>query len=128
LINEPAGVIGRQQRADRPLAFQVAADCALAAISCAAKIWRIKLNLPQSLISRLVMIFEDDGAARSAYARTAPMNLLIRFLRDETAATAIEYALIAVGIAVAIIGAVNGLGSAISAKYTAVKDGLDSVK
>ena len=56
------------------------------------------------------------------------MDLLIRFLRDETAATAIEYALIAFGIAIAIISAVNGLGSAVKGKYATVKDGLDSVK
>ena len=34
------------------------------------------------------------------------------FLRDESAATAIEYALIAAGIAIAIIGAVNQLRAA----------------
>ncbi len=56
------------------------------------------------------------------------MNLLVRFLRDETAATAIEYALIAFGIAVAIVSAVNGLGTTVKGKYSEVKDGLDGVK
>ncbi|MEH2510473.1 pilus assembly protein Flp/PilA [Nitrobacteraceae bacterium AZCC 1564] len=56
------------------------------------------------------------------------MNLLIRFLRDETAATAIEYALIACGIAAVIISAVNGLGTAVKGEYSALKDGLDGVK
>ncbi len=38
-------------------------------------------------------------------------NLISSFLNDETAATAIEYGLIAAGISVAIIAAVQGLGS-----------------
>jgi pilus assembly protein Flp/PilA len=43
------------------------------------------------------------------------------FLRDESAATAIEYALIAAGIAIAIIGAVNGVGTALQGKFNDVK-------
>ena len=38
-------------------------------------------------------------------------NLLSAFLKDETAATAIEYGLIAAGISVAIIAVVQGLGT-----------------
>ena len=38
-------------------------------------------------------------------------NLISRFLNDESGATAIEYGLIAAGIAVAIIAAVNGVGT-----------------
>lgn len=52
------------------------------------------------------------------------MKLPIKFFRDETAATSIEYALIATGIAVAIVAAVNGLGTKLSSSYTAVKDAL----
>jgi pilus assembly protein Flp/PilA len=36
-------------------------------------------------------------------------NLVSRFVKDESGATAIEYGLIAAGIAIAIITAVNGL-------------------
>ena len=36
--------------------------------------------------------------------------LLLRFLKDESGATAIEYGLIACGIALAIIAAINALG------------------
>ena len=39
------------------------------------------------------------------------MNLFVRFLRDQSGATAIEYGLIAAGISVAIIAVVNSLGS-----------------
>ena len=38
------------------------------------------------------------------------MTLLKRFVKDESGATAIEYGLIAAGISVAIIAAVNSLG------------------
>ena len=38
-------------------------------------------------------------------------NLTLSFFRDETAATAIEYGLIAAGISVAIIAVVQGLGT-----------------
>jgi pilus assembly protein Flp/PilA len=52
------------------------------------------------------------------------MKTLRAFLADETGATAIEYALIAAGIAVAIIASVNGVGSALSAKFTAISTSL----
>ena len=38
-------------------------------------------------------------------------NLVSRFMKDQSGATAIEYGLIAAGISVAIITAVNGLGT-----------------
>jgi pilus assembly protein Flp/PilA len=51
-------------------------------------------------------------------------NLFARFLRDESAATAIEYGLIAAGIALAIIAAVNGLGSNLNGVFTSVNTSL----
>ena len=48
-------------------------------------------------------------------------NRTIRsFLRDERAATAIEYAMIAGGIAVAIVTAVNALGDTVRAMYETI--------
>ena len=41
-------------------------------------------------------------------------NLVSRFVKDESGATAIEYGLIAAGIAIAIITAVKGVGSALT--------------
>ena len=41
-------------------------------------------------------------------------NLVSRFLKDESGATAIEYGLIAAGIAIAIIAAVQGRRRAVS--------------
>jgi pilus assembly protein Flp/PilA len=52
-------------------------------------------------------------------------NLLARFVKDESGATAIEYALIAAGIGIAIITAVNALGTAISSKFDSIKTSLN---
>jgi pilus assembly protein Flp/PilA len=50
--------------------------------------------------------------------------MLKRFLRDETAATAIEYGLIAAGISLGSLAAVKGLGSTMSSKFTSLSDYL----
>ncbi len=50
--------------------------------------------------------------------RLAP--LAVRFLRDDGGATAIEYAMIASGIAVAIAATLMTLGSSLTSKYSAV--------
>jgi pilus assembly protein Flp/PilA len=47
-----------------------------------------------------------------------------RLVRDETGATAIEYGLIAAGIAVAIIAVVQGLGTNLNATFTSVSTAL----
>ncbi len=53
------------------------------------------------------------------------MNLQIkRFLNDESGATAIEYGLIAAGIALAIIAAVNALGTALSSNFASISSSL----
>jgi pilus assembly protein Flp/PilA len=52
------------------------------------------------------------------------MSTLIRFWRDPSAATAIEYALIAGGISIVIISAVNSVGSALKNTFTNVSNDL----
>jgi pilus assembly protein Flp/PilA len=47
-----------------------------------------------------------------------------RFLRDESGATAIEYGLIAAGIAVAIITVVSGLGTKLKTTFSSVSSAL----
>ncbi|MFZ0423909.1 MAG: Flp family type IVb pilin [Xanthobacteraceae bacterium] len=47
-------------------------------------------------------------------------NLLWNFLRNEQAATAIEYGLIAAGIAVAIIATVAALGTNLNTTFSSV--------
>lgn len=51
-------------------------------------------------------------------------NLVSRFVRDESGATAIEYGLIAAGIAIAIIATLPVLGTNLNAKFEAVRDAL----
>lgn len=46
------------------------------------------------------------------------------FLKDESGATAIEYGLIATGIAIAIIGAVTGVGTQLKATFGSVTTAL----
>jgi pilus assembly protein Flp/PilA len=52
------------------------------------------------------------------------MRQVVRFLNDESGATAIEYGLIAAGIAIAIIAAVKGLGTAVNKTFTSVSTSL----
>ena len=52
------------------------------------------------------------------------MSKFIAFLKDESGATAIEYGLIAAGIAVAIIGIVNTLGGKLNTTFTSVSTQL----
>ncbi|MCK1641744.1 Flp family type IVb pilin [Bradyrhizobium sp. 157] len=51
-------------------------------------------------------------------------RLLERFVDDECGATAIEYCLIAAGISIVIVTAVNGVGSMLSTKFTDVSTSL----
>ena len=51
-------------------------------------------------------------------------NLLARFVKDESGATAIEYGLIAAGISLAIIAVVNGLGTSLNDKFTSISSSL----
>jgi pilus assembly protein Flp/PilA len=51
-------------------------------------------------------------------------HLVLRFWRDQSGATAIEYGLIAAGISLAIIAVVNGLGSNLSSKFDSINSSL----
>jgi pilus assembly protein Flp/PilA len=51
-------------------------------------------------------------------------KLLARFVKDESAATAIEYGLIAAGISVAIIAVVKGVGTTLNTKFTSINTQL----
>jgi pilus assembly protein Flp/PilA len=53
-----------------------------------------------------------------------PMRLIIRFLKDESAATAIEYGLIATGIALAILPVITGMGTKLKATFSAISTAL----
>jgi pilus assembly protein Flp/PilA len=51
-------------------------------------------------------------------------NLLVRFVTDDSGATAIEYGLIAAGISVAIIAVVNGLGTNLNTTFSSISTQL----
>ena len=54
----------------------------------------------------------------------AMKNLVSRFIKDESGATAIEYGLIAAGIAIAIIAAVQGVGTQLSTNFNTISTSL----
>jgi pilus assembly protein Flp/PilA len=49
---------------------------------------------------------------------------MLKFLRDESGATSIEYGLIAAGIAVVIITVVKGVGTKLNTTFTSVSSAL----
>jgi pilus assembly protein Flp/PilA len=55
---------------------------------------------------------------------TAMLRVFKNFLVDESGATAIEYGLIAAGIALAIITTINGLGTKLNAKFASISTSL----
>jgi pilus assembly protein Flp/PilA len=52
------------------------------------------------------------------------MSVIRSFFKDESGATAIEYGLIAAGIAIAIITAVQGVGTKLSANFNDISTSL----
>jgi pilus assembly protein Flp/PilA len=51
-------------------------------------------------------------------------GLIGRFLRDERGTTAIEYAIIASGVSIVIVGTVATLGTAVKGFYSSVANAL----
>ena len=54
------------------------------------------------------------------------MNALVRFFREEEGISSLEYALIAVLIALAIVVGAGALGTALNDKFQAIADWLDT--
>ena len=52
-------------------------------------------------------------------------TLVSRFVKNESGATAIEYALLAAGISIAIIAVVNGLGTQLNTTFASVSSQLN---
>jgi len=51
-------------------------------------------------------------------------HLFSKFFHDQSGATAIEYCLIACGIALAIVATVQGIGPQLSSKFSSVNSSL----
>ena len=55
------------------------------------------------------------------------MNKLMRFVKDESGATAIEYGLLAAGIALVLITIVISLGSTLNGVFTDINTGIGTI-
>lgn len=66
------------------------------------------------------------GPGASIFNRSNNMTNLIRFLKDDSGATAIEYGLLASLIAVALIGAVKFLGTTLSGKFSDIASAIEN--
>jgi pilus assembly protein Flp/PilA len=64
------------------------------------------------------------GCFRARDYKSVMRRKLIAFLKDESAATAIEYGLIATGIAVAIIPVITGLGTHLKTTFSSISSAL----
>jgi pilus assembly protein Flp/PilA len=82
------------------------------------------LNSDEAAQARLTETFEKDLPMLVNYVRTALAVKLNQFNVDKRAVTAIEYALIAALIAVAIIGAVTTLGKNVTNTFNTVSSEL----
>ncbi|HET7492182.1 MAG TPA: Flp family type IVb pilin [Bradyrhizobium sp.] len=51
-------------------------------------------------------------------------KLISRFLGDECGATAIEYCIIAAGLSIVIVVAVNGIGSTLNTNFSSINSSL----
>jgi pilus assembly protein Flp/PilA len=51
-------------------------------------------------------------------------RLISEFLTDQSGATAIEYSLIAIGLSIVILAAVNSIGTSLNATFTSVSSSL----
>ena len=78
----------------------------------------VKQRTSCSLI--LPVAFQIQGLVH----RELPVCPVIRFVKDENAATAIEYGLIASGIALALIPVLTGLGVHLKATFSTISSAL----
>jgi pilus assembly protein Flp/PilA len=79
---------------------------------------------PSSSQELMVPHAEPGAAAHNQNLEVNLKKVFSKFLSDESGATAIEYGLIAAGIALAIIAVVNGLGTNLNDKYTTINSSL----
>ena len=92
---------------------------------------QLNRNLPVPSERRLKIMRKPQGGpplcdkARQPTARETTMKQTFRaFTKDESGATAIEYGLIAAGIAVVIITAVKGIGTKLDTTFSSISTQL----
>ncbi len=69
-------------------------------------------------------VSEFTNALELLLTTSGMVEKLKSFLTDQTAATAIEYALIAAGISIVIVAAVNGIGTKLNTTFSSVSTQL----
>ena len=81
--------------------------------------------VPRVPVAEPILNFDlSDSFCLDVCMRLSGMQMIRKFLADESAATAIEYGLIAAGIALAIITAVSGVGTKLSSTFGKVSTSL----
>jgi pilus assembly protein Flp/PilA len=70
------------------------------------------------------MTLGTEGVTPRRERKCVLRNMIFGFLANEQGATAIEYGLIAAGIAVAIIATVFGLGTSLNSTFSTVSSSL----
>jgi pilus assembly protein Flp/PilA len=66
----------------------------------------------------------EAGSFNTTLTEAEVKRSFLNFLSDQSGATAIEYGLIAAGIALAIIAVVNGLGTNLNNQFTSINNSL----
>jgi pilus assembly protein Flp/PilA len=113
---------GKSQMLDTPtIAIVITALVFIAGIVVTSEM----LGASKRQLVSLVYTTTRRGNSRAADNRSHPRVLIMaqlisRFSKDQTAATAIEYALIAVGISVVILTAVQGIGGTLQTTFSNV--------
>ena len=64
------------------------------------------------------------GDAIFEFSKATAARCLGRFLRDESGTSAIEYAIIASGVSIVIVGTVATLGTSVKGFYSSVSNAL----
>ena len=78
----------------------------------------------QPMLFKFCLLISARGKPVTRRQEFCMRRLFSEFMLDQSGATAIEYCLIASGIAFVIITAVNGIGTGLSGKFTSVNSSL----
>jgi pilus assembly protein Flp/PilA len=78
----------------------------------------------QELFNTLAVHNAFFAPEREGHPGASQMSKIVAFLKNESGATAIEYGLIAAGISVAIIAAVNTIGVNLNTTFSSVSTQL----
>jgi pilus assembly protein Flp/PilA len=97
--------------------------------ACARRNPAVACNLTSLIHATLDFLQQNPRSAHHITAFQTGWRLklkqkILKFMSDESGATAIEYGLIAAGIALAIIAVVNGLGTNLNTQFTSINNSL----